>query len=293
MTKRSIAASALVCTAILLVYFSVLSSLVRQWSSDENYSHGFIIIPFALYFAWENRRALMATPAEPRAAGFLLVAASLLLLLAGLLGAELFLTRISLIGVIAGSVWFLRGSRHLRLLAFPLLLLVLMVPLPAMVFNQIAFPLQLLASRAGETVLATAGVPVLREGNVLELASTKLEVAQACSGIRSLISLLTLGVILGKLAEPRLAIRILLAVLTVPVAIAANAARVAGTGLAANWIGPEAAEGFFHTFSGWLVFVAAFGLLLLAQRALARTTWSLAVPRHRRSAASAAAAQEA
>lgn len=270
MTKRSIIASALVCTAILLVYFPVLSSLVRQWSSDENYSHGFIIIPFSLYFAWEQRRALESAPHRPHVAGLVLVAASLLVLLAGLLGAELFLTRVSLIGIIAGSVLFLWGPRHLRLLAFPILLLVLMVPLPAMVFNQIAFPLQLLASRVGETVLTTAGVPVVREGNILELASTKLEVAQACSGIRSLISLLTLGIILGKLTEPRLGMRVILAILTVPVAIAANAARVAGTGLAANWIGPEAAEGFLHLFSGWLVFVAAFGLLLLAQRTLAR-----------------------
>ena len=283
MTKRSIVPSALVCAAIVGVYFPVLSSLVRQWASDENYSHGFIIIPFAVYFAWQRRHALSALPAQPSIAGLIIVAGSLAIFLAGLLGAELFLTRISLIGVLAGSIWFLFGWRHVRLLAFPLLLLILMVPLPAMIFNQIAFPLQLFASRVGESVLTMAGVPVLREGNVLELASTKLEVAQACSGIRSLVSLLTLGILLGKLTEPRLSVRVLLAFLTVPVAIAANAARVAGTGLAANWIGPEAAEGFFHAFSGWLVFVAAFGLLLLAQRVFSR-----AMPRRSRRIPSAA-----
>ena len=224
-----------------------------------------------VYFAWQRRRALSALPSQPSIAGLMIVAGSLAIFLAGLLGAELFLTRISLIGVLAGSIWFLFGWRHVRLLAFPLLLLILMVPLPAMIFNQIAFPLQLFASRVGEGVLTMAGVPVVREGNVLELASTKLEVAQACSGIRSLVSLLTLGILLGKLTEPRMSVRVLLAFLTVPVAIAANAARVAGTGLAANWIGPEAAEGFFHAFSGWLVFVAAFGLLLLAQRVFSRT----------------------
>ncbi|HEY7055959.1 MAG TPA: exosortase/archaeosortase family protein, partial [Vicinamibacterales bacterium] len=190
MTKRSILASALVSAAIVGVYFSVLSSLVRQWASDENYSHGFIIVPFAVYFAWQKRRALAALPAQPGMGGLALVACSLVVFLAGLLGAELFLARISLIGVLTGSIWFLFGARHVRLLAFPLLLLFLMVPLPALVFNQIAFPLQLFASRVGETVLTTVGVPVLREGNVLELASTKLEVAQACSGIRSLVSLL-------------------------------------------------------------------------------------------------------
>jgi exosortase len=272
MAKRSVVASALVCLAILGVYLPVLSSLVRQWASDENYSHGFIIVPFALYFAWRKRRALAAAPVGPGIGGLAVVAVSLLVLLAGLAGAELFLTRISLIGVIGGSIWFLWGRAHLRLLAFPVLLLFLMVPLPAIIFNQIAFPLQLLASRAGEAALTLGGVPVLREGNVLELATTKLEVAQACSGIRSLISLLTLGILLGKLSEQPITMRILLAILTVPVAIAANAARVAGTGFAANWIGPEAAEGFFHAFSGWLVFVAAFALLLAAQRLIIRVS---------------------
>jgi exosortase len=272
MAKRSVVASALVCLAILGVYLPVLSSLVRQWASDENYSHGFIIVPFALYFAWRKRRALAAAPVEPGIGGLAVVAVSLLVLLAGLAGAELFLTRVSLIGVIGGSIWFLWGRAHLRLLAFPVLLLFLMVPLPAIIFNQIAFPLQLLASRAGEAALTLGGVPVLREGNVLELATTKLEVAQACSGIRSLISLLTLGILLGKLSEQPITMRILLAILTVPVAIAANAARVAGTGFAANWIGPEAAEGFFHAFSGWLVFVAAFALLLAAQRLIIRVS---------------------
>lgn len=282
MAKRSVVASALVCLAIFGVYLPVLSSLVRQWASDENYSHGFIIVPFALYFAWQKRRALLTTPPAPGIGGLLVVIASLIVLLAGLAGAELFLTRISFIGVIAGTIWFLWGWRHLRLLAFPVLLLMLMVPLPAIIFNQIAFPLQLVASRAGEAALTLGGVPVLREGNVLELATTKLEVAQACSGIRSLISLLTLGILLGKLSEQPLRMRILLAALTVPVAIAANAARVAGTGFAASWIGAEAAEGFFHTFSGWLVFVVAFALLLGVQRLLIR--FSQAMPTLRRGA---------
>jgi exosortase len=146
---------------------------------------------------------------------------------------------------------------------------VLMVPLPALVFNQIAFPLQLFASRVGEVVLTTAGIPVLREGNILELSTTKLEVAQACSGIRSLVSLVTLGVILGKLNEPRRWARAVLALVAIPIAIIENAARVAGTGVAAHWVGPAAAEGFFHTFSGWVMFVLAFFLLLLTQHALA------------------------
>ncbi|PYR89978.1 MAG: exosortase [Acidobacteria bacterium] len=276
MTKRTVTALALVTLAATAVYLPVLSSLVSQWASDENYSHGFLIVPFAIYFAWAGRESLAAAPLGPSAAGLIIVCGSLILLIAGLFGAELFLARISLIGVLAGTVLFLFGSQHLRLLAFPIALLVLMVPLPALVFNQIAFPLQLFASRVGELVLTTAGIPVLREGNILELSTTKLEVAQACSGIRSLVSLVTLGVILGKLNEPRRWARAVLAFVAIPIAIVENAARVAGTGVAAHWIGPEAAEGFLHTFSGWVMFVLAFGLLLLTQRALARG-WPRAV----------------
>jgi exosortase len=274
MTKRTTAAFALVALAAIAVYLPVLSSLVAQWASDENYSHGFLIVPFAIYFAWTERSALAAAPVRPSILGLLVVCGSLLVLIGGLFGAELFLSRISLIGVVAGTVLFLLGPQHLRLLAFPIALLILMVPLPAIVFNQIAFPLQLFASRVGEVALTTAGIPVLREGNVLELSTMKLEVAQACSGIRSLVSLVTLGVILGKLSEPRRWARVVLALAAVPIAIIENAARVAGTGLAAHWIGPQAAHGFIHTFSGWVMFVLAFALLLGTQQALSHVPFS-------------------
>jgi exosortase len=268
--RRSLVALGVVCTAVFAVYLPILSSLVRQWASDDNYSHGFIVAPFAAYFAWRKRRELAAAPLRPHWGGLAIAAGSLLIFLAGRLGAELFLTRVSLIGVIAGAILLLYGPRHLRLLGFPLAFLLLMIPLPAVVFNQLAFPLQLLASRTGEAVLSASGIPVLREGNILVLPTTTLEVAQACSGIRSLVSLLTLAILIGKFTEPRRWARVTLALLAVPVAIAANAARVAGTGLLANWIGPRAAEGFFHEFSGWVMFVIALSLLLAAQRMLDR-----------------------
>ena len=267
MTKRSIVPSAPVCAAIVGVYFSVLSSLVRQWASDDNYSHGFIVAPFAVYLGWRRRHELAAQPLRPRGAGLAIVLASLALLVAGRLGAELFLTRVSLLGLMTGTVVFLLGMGHLRLLAFPLAFLLLMIPLPAVVFNQIAFPLQLLASSAGQSVLDAASIPVLREGNILILPTITLQVVEACSGIRSLVSLLTLAIIIGALTEQRLWARLLLAALAFPVAIAANAARVAGTGLMAAWIGPQAAQGFLHEFSGWVVFVAAFAMLLATRRA--------------------------
>lgn len=271
-----LASVAIVAAATLWVYGGVFASLARQWASDDNYSHGFFVVPLAAFFAWERRDALMRAPVRPSVSGLAVIAIGLVLLLAGLFGAELFLTRISLLFLLAGVILFLWSAPALRILAFPLAFLLLMIPLPAIVFNQIAFPLQLLASRAGETVIAAAGIPVLREGNVLQLPSRTLEVAEACSGIRSLVSLLMLAIVLGYFTERRTGVRVLIALAAIPIAIVANAARVAGTALAAEWVSPEAAEGFFHTFSGWLVFVVAFAGLLAFQRLAARAhAWRL------------------
>ena len=161
------------------MYAGIVSSLVRQWASDDNYSHGFFVVRLALYFCWQRRGVLKAARPQPSIIGLILITVSLAILLGGLLGAELFLTRISLIGVVAGVVLYVWGWQHFRTLAFPIAFLLLMIPLPTIVFNQIAFPLQLLASRAGEAVISLAGIPVLREGNVLQLPSRTLEVAEA------------------------------------------------------------------------------------------------------------------
>jgi exosortase len=262
----SLGAVLAMAAAMAWVYGGIMAGLARQWASDDNYSHGFFVIPLAVYFAWERRDALRRANPQPSAAGLMVICASLLLLVAGRLGAELFLTRVSLVGVLAGATWYVWGREHLRVLVFPIAFLLLMIPLPAIIFNQIAFPLQLLASRAGETVIAAAGIPVLREGNVLQLPGRSLEVAEACSGIRSLVSLLMLGIILGYFTERRTGARVLIALAAVPIAIVANAARVAGTGLASELVSPAAADGFFHTFSGWLMFVVAFSGLMLVQR---------------------------
>jgi exosortase len=245
MTRRSAAAAALIGASTLAVYYPVLASLGRQWASDENYSHGFLVVPFALLFAWRARRSLAAAEPRPQLLGFVLVVLSLCAFLAGQLAAELFLARLSLLGLIAGAVLFLWGPAHLRKLAFSLALLLLAIPLPDLILNQIAFPLQLLASRAGEAAVSAAGIPILREGNVLVLPEMTLEVVEACSGIRSLASLITLS-------------------------------RVAGTAYAAAWVGPQAAEGFFHSFSGWLVFVAAFCALMGCVRLVRRLHWPAA-----------------
>ena len=246
-----------------ILYAPVSLRLVRDWATDDNYSHGFLIIPFALYFAWDQRARLAAARVRPAVSGLWVVGAGLTLLLIGQLGAELFLARTSMIVVTVGALAYLRGWQTVRVLGFPFAFLLLMVPIPAIIFNKLAFPLQLLASRVGEWMLGLMQVPVLREGNLIVLARPTLEVAEACSGIRSLISLLTLGIIYGYLTDPRPLVRWIIAVSTIPIAVAANGTRVAGTGVAAHYLGDEAAQGFFHTFSGWLMFGVAFVLLFL------------------------------
>jgi len=252
------------------LYAPVLAKLVHDWANDENYSHGFLIAPLAAWFGWQQRDRLAATPVRPSVLGLAIICGALALVIVGRLGAELFLTRMSLLVMLAGAIVFLHGWRHLRVLTFPLLFLLLMVPLPTIIFNQVAFPLQLFASRVGAAGIQACAVPVLREGNVIVLADTTLEVAEACSGIRSLVSLLTLGILYGYFTDPRPWMRTLIALSTVPIAIAANAARVTGTGVLAHYYGAQAANGFFHTFSGWLVFVVAFLLLFVVSRVLAR-----------------------
>lgn len=252
------------------LFQDVMMKLVQDWSTDDNYSHGFLIVPISLYLAWERRDQLLRAAIAPSWVGLLAVFGGVALLIAGTLGAELFVTRIGLLAVLVGSILFILGWNHLRLLVFPLAILLLMIPIPAILFNQVAFPLQLLASRFASGVLSVVGIPVLREGNVIILANTTLEVAEACSGIRSLVSLITLGILLGYFTETRLWVRWVLALATIPTAIFANGLRVAGTGILAHYWGPAAAEGFFHTFSGWLVFAFAFGLVLLLQWVIRR-----------------------
>jgi exosortase len=259
----------LLVVALAYTYRGVAAALIQQWSTDENYSHGFLIAPLAAYFVWKRREALCAAPARPSSWGLALVVVSLCAFAAGVAAAELFVARASFVGVLAGAVLFLYGARHLRLVAFPLAFLLLMIPPPDILFNQVALPLQLFASRAGEVVLRGSGVPVLRDGNVLELVSMRLEVAEACSGIRSIVSLLTFALVLGEFGGCSRRRKLLLVLSTIPIAIIANATRVAATGLAANFWGPAAAEGFLHSTSGFLVFGGAVAILLLVERAMA------------------------
>ena len=244
------------------LYHEVLLKLGAQWNNDPDYSHGFLVPVLVGYFVWERWGRLKALRISPSLWGVALLAVGLLMLVVGSIGAELYLQRSSLIVVIAGLVLLIMGRDGLKTLMFPIAFMLFMVPLPAIVVNAVAFPLQLFAARTAEFCLFNFGIPVLREGNVIVLAGTTLEVAEACSGIRSLQALLALGTVYAYFSQRSMWKRWVLVLLSVPIAIAANAFRVSGTGVLANYWGSQAAEGFYHTFSGWLIFVVAFLLLL-------------------------------
>ncbi len=263
----------LLVVSVVVLYAGVGAKLVYDWYDLPDFSHGFILPFFSGFLLWERRKAIAQTPVAPSWAGLPLVILSLLMLLTGKFGADLFLTRFSFLLLAAGTVWCIAGLRLLRVVAFPIGVLVLAIPLPAVLFNQLTFPLQMLASRVASGMLPLAGVPVLREGNVINLPAMQLEVAEACSGIRSMMSLFTVAVIFGYLFERSTPRRILLALCSLPIAVAANAIRIFGTGLCVQYWDPDKAMGFFHEFSGWLMFLVSLSCLYLvhlATRGLAR-----------------------
>lgn len=245
----------------LWVYWSTLAHLVRQWWQDPNFSHGFFVPLFSAFVVWQERDRFVRLPLRPSWYGLPMLALGLCVLIVGQMGAELFLSRSSLLLVLAGIVVLFFGWNHFRAAFFPWAMLLLMIPVPSIVFNQITFPLQLLASKVSATVLPVLGVPILREGNVINLPAMALEVAEACSGIRSLMSLVALAIIYGYLLEKRLWVRWILALASVPIAVAANSFRIIGTGLLVQYWGPEMAEGFFHASWGWIIFVISLVML--------------------------------
>jgi exosortase len=200
------------------------------------------------------------------------LALALCVLIIGQMGAELFLARFSLVLSLASLIVLFLGWDYLRALFFPIAFLLLMIPIPAILFNQITFPLQLLASKVSAAVLPLLGVPILREGNVINLPAMTLEVAEACSGIRSLMSLVTLAIIYGYLMEKRIAVRVVLALASVPIAVAANSIRIIGTGLLVQYWDPDKAEGYFHASWGWIIFVISL-VMLYALHSLMRMLW--------------------
>lgn len=269
--RAALRSIAVVGVAALLVYRHVLAALIRDWWKDPNYSHGFVMPFFAGFVIWRMRDRLKSLPLGPSWFGLGISVVAMGLLVVGNLGAELFSSRFSLLVLISGGVVLFLGWKHLRAMAFPLSMLLISIPIPAIVINQVTFPLQLTASQLATGLLSVVGVPVLRDGNVIQLPSTSLEVVEACSGIRSLMSLIALAAILGYLKNNRLWQRWLLVFLAVPIAVAANSVRIMGTGLLAQYWDPDKAEGFFHMFEGWVIFVLSLCLLMLADKVITKS----------------------
>ena len=287
-----------IASALIFVYATVLVKLGHDWWTDENYSHG-LLIPFVIaYIVWSQRERFPGIAQKPATImGLTAVLAALIALWAGTAGAELFMQRTSLVLMLVGTVLYFWGFALLRLLVVPLFLLLLAIPIPAILFNKMAFPLQLFASRCAVWAMMVFDIPVLRQGNVIELMprgaieTKKLEVVEACSGIRSLMTLVTLAVVFayfthsrggkdpgdeshGDDSKPGTAARALsllrnygfwrsavILLSAVPIAIFTNALRVSGTGVLAHYYGTKVADGFFHSFSGWVVYIVAFLML--------------------------------
>jgi exosortase len=245
----------------LWLYWTTVLGLVSQWWKDPNFSHGFFVPLFSAYIVWQEKDRLARILPKPSWFGLIPIVVGLAVLIVGRMGAELFLDRSSLLLVLAGVIIVFSGWNLFRALFFPWAFLALMIPIPTLIFNQVTFPLQLLASQVAAAVLPLFGVPVLREGNVINLPAMPLEVAEACSGIRSLMSLLTLAIIYGYFLEKRVWVRWLLALAAIPITVLANDVRIVGTGLLVQYWNPAAAEGYFHASWGWLVFVVSLVML--------------------------------
>jgi exosortase len=257
-----------VLTAILLIvlYYQVMWKLVTDWWQISDFSHGFLVPPFAAYLVWVRKDALCEVKIAPTWNGIAVVAGGLAMLLLGEYGAELFLSRFSLLIVLAGLILTFGGLDVLKELRFVFLVLLLAIPIPAIIFNQITLPLQTLSAKSASALLPLFGVPVLSEGNVIVLPMIKLEVAQACSGIRSLMSLLTVSIVVGYFLEQSVLRRMLLAAASIPIAIVANCLRIVGTGLCIQYWDPDKALGFFHEFSGWVMFLISLACLYAVHR---------------------------
>jgi exosortase len=258
-----------VSALLLICYAPVLKGLVAQWYDDPDMGHGFFVPAIAAYIAWQLRDRIADKAPVPNWWGLVIMIWAAFQLYIATLGAELFLARTSIVFSIIGAVLLLGGTEYIKIFGFPLFLLFFMVPIPAIIYNQITFPLQLLASRVAETAITNIGIPVIREGNVLELAEQKLNVVEACSGIRSLLTLTFLSLVYGYFAETRIWIRVVLFLSTIPIAIIANAGRVTLTGIIADFK-PELAEGLFHEAQGWVIFMVAFAILALLHQLLVR-----------------------
>jgi exosortase len=261
--RFAVGGTALAVAVCLGIFAPILYHMTLHWKYVPDYSHGFLVGPLAVYFAWERRDQLKRTPIDPSWWGVVPLVLGALALTVGRLGVELMAMRTAFVLTLNGLILLLLGRQAYRVLAFPMLFLFLMIPLPQSLVNVIAFPLQLVAADLAVDALHVLGIPALREGNIIHLANTQLFVAEACSGLRSLMALGTLAVVFAYFFRKNLVERLVIVASAIPIAILVNAFRVALTGTLTHRFGKAAAEGVLHQTEGFFTFGLAFGLLLI------------------------------
>ena len=272
---RALLQFGLAVVLLLAIYRPVLHGMVLHWYSDQDYSHGFLIAPLAAYFVWQRRKKLLRAPIEPSWWGLAPLVLGSLTFAVGRLGVELMNLRASFVITLIGLVVLLLGRPVFRILAFPLLFLFLMIPLPQSLVNVVAFPLQLVAADAAVNIVQMFGIPALREGNIIHLANASLFVAEACSGLRSLMALITLGIVFAYFFRKTLVERLIIVASAIPIAVLVNAFRVALTGILTHFYGQAAAGGVIHETQGLVTFGIAFLVLLGEAWLLARLSLHL------------------
>ncbi len=250
---------------LVVCYAPVLDNITHQWHASDDMGHGLFVPLIAGYIVWERREELLAQPVRRSRWGLLLIAWGAAQACLGALGAEIFVQRAAFMISLYGVTWYFAGTRVVRILAFPLLLLWFMIPIPGIIYKQVTFPLQLLASRLAEVGLEVLGYTVLREGNILELAGQQISVVEACDGIRALFSLSFFSLAYAYFFHPKVWMRWVMLVATIPVAVIANCSRVVLTGIVGEH-DVKLAQGFLHGFSGWIIFVVAIGMLMVIHK---------------------------
>ena len=257
---------------LLAVYHSIIYEMILEWKNDDNYSHGFLVPFISAYLAYMRKDDLLAAVVRPCNAGLAIVGLGLGVLCLGWLGSEYFTQRSSLVIIVAGSVLYVLGLEVFKILLAPLCYLLLMVPIPYIIYDAAALPLKLLVTKVSVLSMKALGIVVWQEGNILMFPNITLEVVDACSGLRSIMSLLALGAAYAFVLHTKTRDRIILILSTLPIAIFTNCLRVIATGILAQYVGSAAAEGFFHEFAGLFIFACAVFMFVTLSALLKR--WS-------------------
>ena len=259
----------------IIVFFSVMKQLIGLWINSDDHSYGLFIIPISIYIMWQKKDDLIKTPIQSEMKGLIIVISALFLYLLSKFADILTLAPASMVLFIFGSVLFIFGSGMVKKLLFPLCFLFFIVPVPAQIYSALTIPLQLFVTKASVLIASMLGIPLFREGNVIHLPERTLEVVQACSGLRSLVSLLTLAVVFGYLSLKSNVLRTLLFISGLPVAVCVNILRVLLMIIAFHYLNLDLTKDSVHSFFGMIIFVVALIIIAIIRKVL--VSWDKSV----------------